>query len=99
VAENNEYQSETLWENAHKISKMFMKKDKNGNTYFIGELNKTNTFTLRANTAKWAKEGEWELSVVPIKYSKKGNNNYTQNSNQNNNGFSTQSGSSEEIPF
>jgi hypothetical protein len=66
----SDYKKQIEWDKGHKLAKVFQKKDKNGNTYFMGEFNFTNTITIRKNTSKWAKEGEWEIQIVPIKFIK-----------------------------
>jgi hypothetical protein len=66
----SDYKKTIEWDKGHKLAKIFEKKDKNGNTYFMGEFNFTNTITMRKNTSKWAKEGEWEIQIVPVKFTK-----------------------------
>jgi len=68
----SDYKKITEWDKSHKLAKVFQKKDKNGDTYFLGEFNFNNTISIRKNTSKWAKEGEWQIEIIPIRFEKGG---------------------------
>jgi len=61
------YNSEFLWDNQTKAFKVFLKKRKDGKSFFMGRLNNVIGVTIHPNTSQYAKEGEWQVSFVPIK--------------------------------
>jgi len=65
-----EFKKNIDWNIKFKACKLWAKKDKNGNTYMTGELSRTIMVMIQKNTGQYAKEGEYTLSFVPIKYEK-----------------------------
>ena len=68
-----EFDKTTEWEKSRQLMKLYAKKDKNGKTYYIGELNRTYTVTVKQE--KPYKEGDTpylSVNLAPIKYVKKG---------------------------
>ena len=75
-----EWDKKTEWDKKIKLSTMYEKQDKNGNPFFMGKLNQSTTITLTKTVGKYAKDGEYRLEIVPIKWIKKETNinNYSQ---------------------
>jgi len=65
-----QFKSSINWEGKIKLCKLYAKEDKKGNTYFLGDLNKSMKLMLQQNTGQFAKEGEWQASLVPVKWEK-----------------------------
>jgi hypothetical protein len=80
---NQNFTKNILWDGAHRFCKLYEKKDKNGATYFMGEMNRNCQLTMRKTTGQYAKDGEWEVQVIPIKYTKNDGQNSGQNFGQN----------------
>lgn len=64
---NQQFESEILWDQAHKLGKAF--KTKSGKA-IMGDFNKTFKIVISENTTKWAKPGEYQIQLVPVKYKK-----------------------------
>jgi len=79
---NNQFKKNINWEGAHRFCKVYEKKDKKGNTFFMGDLNHNCVITIRKTWGEWAKEGEHEVQIVPIKYTKIENEGYPPSQNQ-----------------
>jgi hypothetical protein len=97
MAEN--YKKETEWDKSHKLCKVFLKKDKNGNGYFIGEFNFNNTIKISKNTASWAKEGEYSVEIIPIKHVKTDGNSQPSGGGQTIDPFGSANVQNQETPF
>lgn len=60
------------WNASHKLCKVYERKDKNGDTYYMGEMNKAYQMTVRkCQPNQWIKPGTWEVCLVPINYTRK----------------------------
>lgn len=66
----DKFTKETQWDLAHTLCKVYKKLDKNGKPYLIGQLGNNNTITIRENTGVYAKENEYQVQIIPIKYRK-----------------------------
>jgi hypothetical protein len=95
--QNNQFTKTINWEGGHKLCKVYQKKDKKNNTYFIGELNNNCQLTIRKTFGQYAKEGEWEIQIFPIKYSKNNSQPPSGNNQTGNNYDMPMEG--EEVPF
>ncbi len=65
-----EFKTKLLFENSQRLMKLYPKKSKKGETYFMGEFNKMFKATMWKR--KGYKDGDdfYEVSLVPIKYEK-----------------------------
>jgi len=65
-----EFKSTILWEQGHKLFKLYPKKSKKGETYFMGELNKMNKITMWKRKGYQDNPDYYEVSLIPVKFEK-----------------------------
>ena len=68
--ENKKFESTVNWDRKSKMCKLYLKKDKNGDPFFMGDLTHTLKILIQKQTGQWAKEGEYVAYVVPIEFKK-----------------------------
>jgi hypothetical protein len=66
-----DYEKKLDFDKSHKLCKVFLKKDKNGKSYFIGDMNNSNVLYIQKNKYEGSTEGEYIVKIVPISYTKK----------------------------
>jgi len=68
---DNQYDKTILWDQSHRFCKVFEYTDKKNNWYLMGQLGNNCMLSIRKNTGQYAKHNEWDVQIIPIKYSKK----------------------------
>ena len=66
-----EFDKTIEWDRKFKVAKVYLKKDKNGQPFFTGNLGNSVVIHIQKQTGQYAKEGEYIVNFVPVKYTKK----------------------------